>query len=81
MSNLVVDSYLSIIDRMDLDSKLALLAGLTESIRTSVRKPESDKQKLLYELFGAWEDVDEGLVDEIYSLREIPDDDISFDMK
>ena len=79
MSNLVVDSYLSIIDRMDLDSKLALLAGLTESIRTSINKPAENKLERFNALYGVWEDMDDSIVEDIYAGRMIPEDDITFD--
>lgn len=79
MDNIVVNSYLSIFDRLDLDSKLALLAGLTENIRASISAPKTDKTKLLYELAGSWSDVDEGIIDEIYISRTVSERDITFD--
>lgn len=40
---------------------------------------EHSKSELLNELYGAWKDVDEGIIDDIYAIREVPDREISFD--
>lgn len=73
-------NYISVIDRLDLDSKLALLSALTDSIKSSLMSKKANKSELLNELYGSWSDVDESnLIDDIYEGRSIPDRDISFD--
>ncbi|NJC28520.1 hypothetical protein GGR27_004045 [Lewinella antarctica] len=80
MDSIVVRNYISVIDRLDLDSKLALLSALTDSIKSSLMSKKANKSELLNELYGSWSDVDESnLIDDIYEGRSIPDRDISFD--
>jgi len=80
MDNLVVSTYITILDRLDLESRLTILSALTDSIKDSMKTSKNvNKSDLLSELYGAWKDVDEGIVDDIYKGREIPDREISFD--
>ncbi|MFK7932934.1 MAG: hypothetical protein AB8G22_05450 [Saprospiraceae bacterium] len=79
MDNLVVNNYLSIIERLDLETRLMLLSALTENIRVSVKKTNTSKLELLHRLYGSWSDVDESIIEDIYSHRSIPARDITFD--
>lgn len=79
MENILISNYLSIIDRLDIDAKLALLSALTDNIRESVNRPRENKMELLDKLYGSWADVDDGIIDDIYSNRAISDREITFD--
>ncbi|CAH0999378.1 hypothetical protein LEM8419_00676 [Neolewinella maritima] len=85
MSNPVVHNLLSQIEGLEVADKLALLSGLTDSIRTSVDLANSAtvverKQAVARRLYGAWSDIDvDPLVEDIYASRMLPDREISFD--
>lgn len=79
MSSLVLDSYMSMLNKLDVESRLTILSALTDSIRTSLKQETTDKRKLLFELYGAWDDLDESVIDDIYENRSIPEREVSFD--
>jgi hypothetical protein len=68
-------------DVLDMNMKLELLKKLTENIQNSFKTvpPEVNKEELLEKLAGAWSDVDDSLVDEIYESRTISDRIINLD--
>lgn len=85
MSNPVVHNLLSLIEGLEVADKLALLSGLTDSIRSSVDSDhaamvERRRGALARKLYGAWAEVDaDSLVEDIYLGRTLPDREISFD--
>jgi len=67
-------------DVLTLEVKLELLSKLTENIKSSFKKPETNKKQLLEELCGAWKDIDEEkMIKDIYEGRTISDKVINFD--
>ena len=80
MDHLVVNNYIALLDRLDLESRLTILSALADSIKRSVEiKETTDKSKLLYELYGSWANVDDSIIDDIYQNRSMPGREISFD--
>lgn len=80
MNDLTIFKYIKLFEPMSLESKIALLSALTESIKEGITKKKSvDKESLSRELFGAWADMDDDIVDIIYSSRTTSDREINFD--
>jgi hypothetical protein len=55
------------------------LARLSENVNRSFKHPKDDKHALLESLSGSWEDVDDSVIDEIYSSRTTSDKEIDFE--
>lgn len=80
MENILLTSYMNPFKALSLESRLELLAQLTESIKTEVSlKSSTQKGELLDELFGAWADTDEGMTAKIYESRTSSDRTFTFD--
>ncbi len=79
MSEIVLNKYIRMFDLLDLEAKLELLARLSENVNRSFKHPKDDKHALLESLSGSWEDVDDSIVDEIYSSRTTSDKEIDFE--
>jgi hypothetical protein len=79
MSEIVLNKYIRMFDLLDLEAKLELLARLSENVNRSFKSPRDDKHALLESLSGSWEDVDDSIVDEIYSSRTTSDKGIDFE--
>lgn len=80
INDLTISKYVKLFEPMSLESKIALLAALTESIKNGLnKKDEVDKESLSEELFGAWADTDDNIADIIYTSRTSSDREISFD--
>lgn len=71
---------MKLFESLSIDSKLALLAAMTENVRKTLKKgDEKDKVKLLHELAGSWSDVDDdALIKDIYENRTLSDRAINF---
>ncbi len=74
---LVLD-YMAILRHLNIDLRLKLIAELTESIRLDQSKDERDNSDWK-DLFGAWKDMDDSLVEEIISSRTMGREIPSFD--
>ena len=74
----MLSRYLRILEPLSIDFKLAIVSALTENIRESFSKKNSDKISLFNELKGAWSDIPFDIETEIYSSRTISDKEISF---
>lgn len=79
MENFIISRYWQMIEPLEIEVKLELIARLTESIKHGFKKSDEEKPKLLDELFGAWGDMDEELINDLYKSRSISDKEISFD--
>jgi hypothetical protein len=79
MDHFIINKYWKLIEPLGLELKLELLAKLTESIKNSFKSSKDEKEELLNELFGAWSDIEDSLIEEIYSSRSTTDKNISFD--
>lgn len=79
MEDFVFNRYIRMFDLLDVETKLELLAKLTENINKSFKRQTTDKYKLLDTLCGAWGDVDDGIVEDIYHARTTSDKAINFD--
>ena len=79
MENLIVDRYMRLIEPLPFEIKLELISKIFENIKTNINKPEVDKDKLLDELYGSWEDVDNSIVEDILTRRTISEREINLD--
>lgn len=81
MNDMTISKYIKLFEPMSLELKIELLSALTESIKEglSKKKKEVDKERLSKELFGAWADMDDDIVDVIYSSRTTSDREINLD--
>jgi len=79
MENLIVDKYWRLIEPLPFEIKLELISKIFENIKTNINKPEVNKDELLDELYGSWEDVDDSVVEDILALRTISKKAINLD--
>ena len=79
MDNFIVNRYIRMFESLDVEVKLELLSKLSESIKSSFKKSNENKNDLLEELAGSWSDIDDGIVDEIYRSRTMSTREISLD--
>jgi len=79
MENLIVDKYWRLIEPLPFEIKLELISKIFENIKTNINKPEVNKDELLDELYGSWEDVDDSVVEDILALRTISEKAINLD--
>lgn len=61
------------------ESKLELISKISESLKFDLNKNNSEKESLLNELFGSWDDLKDDLAEDILKSRSISDRNISFD--
>lgn len=61
------------------ESKLELISKISESLKFDLNRNKSEKETILEELYGSWNDVKDDLVDDILKARSISDRNISFD--
>lgn len=60
--------------------KLELISKLLDSVKSDkVETTESRKRELLYKLSGSWSDVDDSIIEEIYSARSYSEREIDLD--
>lgn len=79
MENLTATKIINLFEPLNFDIKLELLSKLTENLKKSYPTPKSEKRKLLNELYGAWSDVEEDIIEDIYSSRTISTREINLD--
>ncbi|HMQ07323.1 MAG TPA: hypothetical protein PKC30_08475 [Saprospiraceae bacterium] len=81
MERLIAERYMKLIEPLGFEIKMELISKIFESLRGTISKPEPepDKEKLLNELYGAWSEVDNDFIDEIYEMRTISEKEIDFD--
>lgn len=80
MDSSLVNRYMKLIEPLAFNLKLELLSKLSESLRGTSPRPPEDKEKLLKELDGSWNDVEDKLIDDILGSRSISDKDINLDV-
>ncbi len=79
--NSLVSKYMNMLAPLNFEVKLAILSKLSENLQSEFAagpKQKSDDQ-LLDELYGAWSDMDESILDDIMSSRTISDKEINLD--
>lgn len=71
MQSLIVNKYMSMIETLSVELKLELLSQLSENIKNNFSKPSSvvDEERLLEQLSGSWEDMDDSVVKDMLSSR------------
>lgn len=79
MENILLNRYLRLIEPLSVDLKLALVSALTNNIRNSFDKKETNKKALFEELRGAWSTMESNIEKEIYDSRTVSDKEISFE--
>jgi len=79
MENLIIDRYWRLIEPLPFEIKLELVSKIFENIKTNINKPEVNKEELLDELYGSWEDVDDSVVEDILTLRTTSEKAINLD--
>ncbi len=61
------------------ESKLELISKISESLKFDLKERKSEKETLLEELFGSWNEIKDDLAEDILKSRSISDRNISFD--
>lgn len=61
------------------ESKLELISKISESLKFDLNKRKSEKESLLEELYGSWNNVKDDLAEDILKSRSISNRNISFD--
>ncbi len=79
MENIAINRLMRLINSLSIESKLEVLSKLSESLKISINPKNSSKDRLLDELYGAWKDIDDDLIKDIFKNRSKSDKDISFD--
>ena len=79
MESLIVERYMRLIEPLPFEIKLELISKLFESLKTSVGRPQVNKDALLDELSGSWKDVDDSIVEDIYRSRTTSGKEINLD--
>jgi len=79
MENLLVDRYMRLIESLSFELKLELISKIFDNLKMNINKPELNKEKLLEELYGSWEDVDDSITENILRYRTINERGINLD--
>lgn len=79
MEKLLISRYIKLFEVLSLDIKLELLSRLTESIKKGIEQNKKSDRELINELSGSWKDVDDNIIDEIYSSRTVSSRTIDLD--
>lgn len=66
-------------NHLSVELKLEVLTRISESIRKSINKKEASNDYLIDELYGSWEDMDDGIEKRIYERRSIARRNINLD--
>ena len=79
MKDITLSDYIKLLDQLDIDSKLKLLDHLSSNIRQAVSSAKLNKLELLDKVSGAWSDVDDSIIDDIYSSRTFSQSKVELD--
>lgn len=79
MENLIVERYMRLIEPLPFEIKLELISKIFENLKTNIGRPEVNKDELIKELYGSWDDVDDSIIEDIYSRRTISEREINLD--
>ncbi len=71
MEEVIINRYLKMFDLLDIETKLELLVRLSDNVNRSFKRAEKDKADLLDSISGSWSDVDDRIVEEIYTARTL----------
>lgn len=77
--NIELREIMKLLHPLSVNGKLEIILRLTKDLKSQKHLVKENKMNLLDELFGAWEDVDDEMIDEILNSRTVSDKDISFD--
>ncbi len=79
MKNITLNRLMRLLRPLSTESKLELISKISESLKFDLNRNKSEKETILEELYGSWNDVKDDLVDDILKARSISDRNISFD--
>lgn len=79
MENISVIRLMRLIKPLSFELKLEVLSELTNNLKVRFKSEENQKENLLNELFGSWNETSEGLVENIYNSRVNSSRNISLD--
>ena len=79
MENLIVERYMRLIEPLPFEIKLQLISKIFENLKININRPEVNKDELINELYGSWDDVDDSIIEDIYSRRTISEKEINLD--
>ena len=68
-----------LINALSMENKLEVLTELSENLKLTFNKKDTQKEILLDELFGSWAKVDGKLTDDIIKSRTVSDRIITLD--
>lgn len=69
MENVIVNKYMRLIEPLSLETKLELVAKIVENLKSGIAKPIPNKENLLDDLYGAWSDMDDVVINDILNSR------------
>lgn len=71
---------MKLFESLSLDSRLSLISAMTENVRNTIQTEKKSKLELLYELLGAWSDIDdERMIKDIYESGTTSDRIVNFE--
>lgn len=79
MEKIIMNNYIRMFDLLEIENKIELLARLSDNVNKTFRKPKKDKNELLESISGAWADIDDDIVDDIYNSRTFSSREIDLD--
>ncbi len=79
MENLIVERYMRLIEPLPFEIKLELMSKIFEHLKINVDQTQTSKDDLVDELYGAWNDVDDSIIEDIYDRRTISAKEINLD--
>ena len=79
MDDLIVDRYMKLIEPLSFELKLELISKIFENLKTKLTEPEINKDKVLNELYGSWEDVEDSITEDMLKYRTSSDREINLD--
>lgn len=79
MENMSVIRLMSLIKPLSFEMKLEILSELTNNLKAKFKSNGNEKENLLNELFGSWDETSDEMVKEIYRSRVNSNRNLSFD--
>jgi len=79
MNNITLNRLMRLLKPLSTESKLELISKISESLKFDLNRRKSEKEAILEDLFGSWNDIKDDLTEDILKSRSISDRNISFD--
>jgi len=79
MEHLMVERYMKLIEPLPFEVKLELVSRIIEQLKSHSHTSKVNKDQLLEELHGAWEDIDDSILEDIFMRRTTSEKEITLD--